>query len=388
MSETGHRKVNQYEWVDTASAGAGKGSTAPVTTVVPGQVKEFYGGAMACGDKRALIVGGYDPKQQRSIRQVVEWTLSTRQWSRQTDLPERISRATAVAFEDYCFLWGGWNDSNYCQQLWLLVPLPASGDGAGAAPAGKQKDVTYTYHWECLPPAGTAAESPREVPSARVGHSLVLGHVSQVSAVKDKKKETTEPVLYLFGGFDGKKRLNDLWRLLIRPTIETKEAVWERVTYNAGVPPAPRDDAAVAFAANQEKLYVFGGYSHCLCNDLRVLELKGGKNQWTDLPVQGAPTRRQGCIAAADDSNLIVCMGHTEDCEAIPQIIQISFKDYKWKLLAVDQSVDILSERSGYIGCCGVFNRRILIYGGGRAPFHSSMVEVELERSESANKKK
>jgi len=122
MSDTGHRKINQYEWADNATAAAGKGAPPPLPTVIPGQVKEFYGGALACGEKRALIIGGYDPKQQRSMRQVVEWTLSTRQWSRQTDLPERISRATAVAFEDYCFVWGGWDDAKFSNQLWLLVP--------------------------------------------------------------------------------------------------------------------------------------------------------------------------------------------------------------------------------------------------------------------------
>eukprot|EP00796_Vickermania_ingenoplastis_P006696 gene6696-4794_t len=384
-----HRKVAVHEWTDTATA-AGKGA-APAQPALSGQVKEFFGGAMACGDKKAYIVGGYDPKAQRSIRQVVEFAIAPRQWSRQPDIPERLSRAAAVAFEDYCIVFGGWDDVGFSNKLWLLVPVPVAepgqgGAGAGAAGTGKGKDLQYTYHWECLPPSGTSTEDPKETPCARVGHSFVLGQVS--STVPGEKRPSSEPVAYLFGGFDGRRRLNDVWRLSVRKTIETKEAVWERLEFRGGVPPSPRDEAAVAFAANAEKLYVFGGYAQSLCNDLNVLELKDGKNQWTDLPVQGAPTRRQGSIAAADDQHLIVCMGTTEDHQSIPQLIQVSFKDYKWKLLAVDQCMEALSDRSGYVGCCGNGNKRLLIYGGGRVPFHASMVEIELERSEAVSKKK
>lgn len=403
-ADSSHRKIAQYEWGDTSGATSGGKGGAPAATIVPAgaaasapPVKEFYAGALACGEKKAYVVGGYNPKTQRSMRQVLEWTISSRQWSRQADLPERLSRATAVCFEDYCFVWGGWDDVGFSGKLWMLVPVPvvdpaqAGGGGAasgGAASGGKNnRDVPYTYHWECLPPAGTSVEAPREVPCARVGHSLVLGQVSTPPA-PGEKKAGWEPVLYLFGGFDGKQRRNDVWRLQLRPTIESREACWERVEIRGGVPPSPRDDAAVAFAANAEKLYVFGGYATSLCNDTLVLDLKDGKNQWTDLPVQGPPTRRQGCIAAADDHQLMVCMGCTEDQQSIPQLIQISFKDYKWKLLAVDQCVDILSDRAGYIGCCGAGNRRMLLYGGGRSPYHTSMVEIELERSESGGTSK
>lgn len=587
MSSDGvHRKIVQYEWTDAVTAsspvkggapsfsgtanmaggsvgltGGSGGSLAPSSGSVSspfhgGVKKEFYGAALACGDKKAYLIGGYDPKRQCSMRQVVEFSLGSKQWTRQADLPERRSRATAVAFEDYCFLWGGWDDAHFCDGLWVLGAAPDSdvsttasgggatshggtgaGAGSGAGTTGSNKGTkeasggghgthlssapftspsTLPYRWRYYPPAGTQQESPCPVPSGRIGHSLVLGHVmvspqpgpssgsgsrgprgvtskshgvvasvlptspsqqpSQLStsstastpsrgnifagtpssSVSEGKKggsggppsavpsssagggagaaplspstaapgilhsttttttplhyaassvnlpsssstPTVEPVLYLFGGFDGKKRLNDVWRLYIRPTLETKEAVWEEVKVGGDHPvgsssssggnmmmPSPRDDAAVAFAAPSEKLYVFGGYDEALCNDLHVLELKDGKNQWVDIPVLGPPTRRQGSIAAADENNLIVCMGSTMDQQSIPQLLQISLKENKWKLLAVEQCIDLLSDREGYIGCCGAGNKRLLVYGGGGGPtpFKMSMVEIELERSE------
>lgn len=574
-SEGVYRKIVQYEWTDALTVPSPvKGTAPPVTggnanTTVGvatgnspssasalhgGLKREFYGGAIACGEKKAYLIGGYDAKKQCMMNQVVEFSLTSKQWSRQVHLPERRSQATAVAFEDFCFVWGGWDGTDFCDGLWVLGtgfggnkesgategggPTSTSTGGAGSA-RGATKEGAGThggaaghgssghgaasnttssaYRWKFFPAAGTSMECPCPVPSARIGHSLVLGHVTRstpwyrdvhqnsspgsagssspmgpnshrkgvdpfsathsttppvsasmaggspsalspssghASSITDGKRTTgsgggppvstspslassslnavgsaysspgatgggntghhsgttsapapttvnptstsgasggggipvVEPVLYLFGGFDGKRRLNDVWRLYIRPSLEMKEAVWEEVTVKEGMlmKPSPRDDAAVAFAFASEKLYVFGGYDNALCNDLHVLELKDGKNQWLDVPVLGPPTRRQGGIAAADENNVVLCMGCTSDQQSIPQLLQISLKENKWKILAVEQCVELLSERDGYVGCCGAGNKRLLFYGGGGGPtpFKTSMVEIELERTE------
>lgn len=561
-SEGVYRKIVQYEWTDALSvpspvkgnvppvAGGNGNATAGVTAnafpptasaLHGGLKREFFGGAIACGEKKAYIVGGYDCKKQCTMNQVVEFSLTSKQWSRQAPLPERRSRATAVAFEDYCFVWGGWDGTVFSDGLWVLGTGWSEGQESGTAEAGgpstnftggggSSRGATKeagggthgaagghgsgghgaaggaatasspTYRWKFFPAAGTSTESPCPVPSPRIGHSLVLATVtrstpwyndlekyrrpggaggSATAPYRQRKgvdaaspvthssmpafsssssssaagtpssqgaggvpntdgKRTAgsggahppgtspsatgsafsspgttggsagphvtttlppaptsgggggapvvEPVLYLFGGFDGKKRLNDVWRLYIRPSLEMKEAVWEEVTVKEGMlmKPSPRDDAAVAFAFTSEKLYVFGGYDNALCNDLHVLELKDGKNQWLDVPVLGPPTRRQGSIAAADENNVVVCMGCTTDQQSIPQLLQISLKENKWKILAVEQCVELLSERDGYVGCCGAGNKRLLFYGGGggATPFKTSMVEIELERTE------
>lgn len=418
--EGGHKKISVYEWGDggTGSMKPGGGPTLaqPANgSAIPPPTKEFFDGAMACGEKKAYLIGGYNPKTQTCMRQVIEYNVVTKQFSRiAPDLPERLSGAAAAMFEEYCFVWGGRNDTAFHQSLYVLVPvLMNAADGApssqAAAKPGREAAM-YTYRWETLLPAGTSAQNPQPVPCARTGHSLVLGQVSNGAAGTNPSfsyspngdtaatatkggtnAPAAEPVLYLFGGFDGACRLNDVWRLWIRPSLASKEAVWERVVVQPGGAPTPRDDAAVAFAQSAEKLYVFGGYASGLRNDTHVLDLKDGKNQWTDLALEGPPTRRQGAIAAADDQNLLLCMGSTDAQHSIPQLVQISLKDPKWKLLAVDQCNEVLSNRSGFMGCCASSNRRLLIYGGGMFPFLTSMVEVELEKLESsaaANKKK
>ncbi|EAN92980.1 hypothetical protein C3747_19g34 [Trypanosoma cruzi] len=358
-SDVVYRKLNKYEWSEST----------PVKLVAPQSgeiIKEVLGGALACFEKRAYLCGGYDARTGRSLSQLAEFDFSTKQWSKGPSLPEKIRDAAAVAFGEYCFVFGGWNDENYSKNFWMLAPKSPGNNMASAKEA-------IISSWKLVQPAGLG-------PSARVCHAMVLGNMS------DEEGTAQNPVLYLFGGFDGEKRLNDVWRLRLSALIEQGVAAWELVEVKGGTPPAPRDDAAVAFDLAGERLLVFGGFASSLQSDLHFLSLRGGKNEWTCQLCVNVPSRRQGCVAAVSNGHLLVCLGEDEK-GSLSQVLQLSLTEFKWCMLPFEK--DELVGRRGCVGCVGEKGKRIIIFGGGVLPkLHSSLLEFELEKADAGSTRK
>ncbi|KEG13057.1 hypothetical protein DQ04_01241120 [Trypanosoma grayi] len=359
-ADTVHRRLNKYEWSENTST---KGGASPQPS---GAVKEVLGSAMACSEKKVYLCGGYDPRTGRSLPQLMEFDLSTKQWSKGLTLPERLRNASAVAFGDYCLVFGGWNDETYSKNLWLLAP--------------KSQDMAATNNKEPLISVWTLVRSTGLTPSARVCHSMVLGTMG------GEEDASQNPVVYVFGGFDGERRLNDVWRLRLGPLLEKGEATWELIEAKGGTPPSPRDDAAVAFDGINERILVFGGFASCLQSDLHILTLRGGENTWMCQPCLGVPSRRQGCVAAMSNGYLVVCLGEDEK-GPIPQILQLSMADFKWSLLSLEK--EELSGRRGCVGCASERGKRIVVFGGGVPPkTHTSLLELELEKSDASSSRK
>ncbi|KAG8342831.1 Kelch motifGalactose oxidase central domain [Trypanosoma vivax] len=357
-----HRKLNRYEWVDFVPTKA-----APATTNTP--AKELLGAAAACSEKRLFLCGGYDLRTGRSLSQVAEFDLTTKQWSSGTPLPERVRDAAAVAFGECCVLFGGSNDEEYTDNLWLLAPKVPS----EMPPTGVSSKEPVPLAWSLIRPEGPC-------PSARVGHSMVLG------VIGGEEDAPPASVIYLFGGFDGSKRLNDLWLLRLSSLTDNNTATWELVEAKSGVPPVPRDAAAVAFDSAGERLLVFGGFASFLQNDLHIFTLRGGANAWTSPPCLFAPSRRHGCVAAVSGGHFVVCLGCGEG-GPVAQVLQLSLTDFKWSQLTLER--DDLMGRSGAMGCVSEKGKRIVLFGGGSPPkLRTCLLELELEKPDTGGSRK
>lgn len=110
-----------------------------------------------------------------------------------------------------------------------------------------------TYEWRKV-------EATGEAPQQRANHS---------SAVINETGE-----LFIFGGWNGKERLNDIH------ILDTKTSVWSRPIVG-GVLPHPR--AGMTLTALRDRLYLFGGSgtsSKCF-HDLQILDTK--EMVWLDV---------------------------------------------------------------------------------------------------------
>jgi len=113
-----------------------------------------------------------------------------------------------------------------------------------------------TYTWRYVDTTG-------EVPEIRANHS---------SAVLNETGE-----LFIFGGWNGDKRLNDLH------ILNTKTSVWTRPDVG-GILPHPR--AGMTLTALRDRLYLFGGSgasSKCF-HDLQIFDRK--EMRWLDVSIQ------------------------------------------------------------------------------------------------------
>jgi hypothetical protein len=225
-------------------------------------------------------------------------------------------------------LFGGWNDQQLLGDtlFWLV---------SGVCPATPEHKVSGK--WWRLSPSALA-------PSPRRGHSMVslvdsasvvqrsLPSAAAVSAGALQPGTTTAHASYsqiryntsvfVFGGFDGATRLNDLWELAVPfncsspasvvPPANPNNAVaadglaWRRVQAT-GFQPTPRDGAALAADAVNRRLFLFGGFSTHRENDCYSFDIE--TSLWTKLSLAPSPPCRFGSFAAISSNFALVGLG-------------------------------------------------------------------------------
>ena len=134
------------------------------------------------------------------------------------------------------------------------------------------------------PPAIGCRFSFLHLPCGRCGHSVCLADAQ----------------LVLFGGYDGRKWLNDLH------LFNTHSLVWTQPV-SQGQPPGPRQYHTAATVQNS--MYVFGGFNGLVwLRDLALLDLE--RMTWLSVLATGAaPSAREGHAMVAVHSNLWVFGG-------------------------------------------------------------------------------
>jgi len=144
--------------------------------------------------------------------------------------------------------------------------------------------------WICS--NGNKIEASGIYPPQRANHSS--------SIIKDS--------LYIFGGWDGTKRLNDLF------SLNTRTLTWTEIQVE-GTAPSPR--AGMSLTNLNDKLLLFGGSGHsALCyDDLRIYDPE--TNVWEamevaskdDISVLKAPQARAGHSTTLAGSKLFIIGG-------------------------------------------------------------------------------
>jgi len=109
--------------------------------------------------------------------------------------------------------------------------------------------------------------------------------------------------LYIFGGYGGNGRLNDLFRFYF-PTRE-----WSRVECKGSIPPGRENNGAVIY---KNKMYLFGGYSgFTWLNDFHCFNFE--TSTWSPVPNGSrghVPSTRFGYVSAVDSDFFFVFGGY------------------------------------------------------------------------------
>ncbi|KAG2861164.1 hypothetical protein PC110_g2203 [Phytophthora cactorum] len=266
-------------------------------------------------DGRVYVFGGTD--RRRRQQDLYQLEIETGTWSQvQTRgaLPPRRSGALGVVHESDMFIFGGYDgrDGNYFndlyyfnfdEQRWSQMPSvvedrpEARTDHimvlhsssiyifGGYNGSSRFNDLCgydiQAQRWSRLQAQGS-------VPSRRFGHSGVV--------------HTETNRLIVFGGWDGRDTLNDLYEY----SFVTNE--WRKLETTGNSPPHRYRHTAVIFGDN---MFVFGGVdkTHSRFNDLQRLDLV--TNTWSEVCTTGSiPSSRTFHRAVVVDSKMYLLGGY------------------------------------------------------------------------------
>uniref|UniRef100_A0A8C1SP00 Leucine-zipper-like transcription regulator 1 n=1 Tax=Cyprinus carpio TaxID=7962 RepID=A0A8C1SP00_CYPCA len=119
--------------------------------------------------------------------------------------------------------------------------------------------------------------------------------------------------LWIFAGYDGNARLNDMWTISLQ---DREQANWEEIEQSGEIPPSCCN---FPVAVCQDKMFVFSGQSGAkITNNLFQFEFKG--HIWTRIPTEHLlrgspppPQRRYGHTMVAFDRHLYVFGGAADN---------------------------------------------------------------------------
>lgn len=182
------------------------------------------------------------------------------------------------------------------------------------------------------PPALGCRFSFLHIPCGRCGHTAVLNGTS----------------ILIFGGFDGKKWLNDMH------SFDTTSLVWTQPRV-LGQAPIPRQYHSAVYSNN--KMFIFGGYTgSAWLKDLVVLDSLGYK--WIYPKVCGdVPNGREGHSMCIFENFIYVYGGW--DGGTIGDVYRIGISSYIWEKLEISGEKPLLCGHS-----MTLIDDNLFIFGG------------------------
>lgn len=226
---------------------------------------------------KMYIFGGYDGRDGNYFNDLYYFNFETRSWSempsRPGERPEARTDHIMVLHDSSIYVFGGYDGHTRYHNMYRY-------------------DLKMTK-WELLHGKGS-------VPSRRFGHS---------GAIHDASKQ-----LVVFGGWDGKDTLNDLYCF----SLENQE--WKKSDTTGTPPPHRYRHTAVIF---KNSMFVFGGVDkqHCRYNDLQRLDLRN--NVWSEVCTTGYIPSSRTFHRAVVVGNLMYLLGGYDGTDRLHDLYSI-----------------------------------------------------------------
>ena len=156
--------------------------------------------------------------------------------------------------------------------------------------------------------------------------------------------------LYIFGGYDGTNRLNDLHR------FDFTTCMWTQLVASNGLAPSPRD--RVAAASYRDALYVFGGYDGAnRVNDMWRFDTN--RYTWQICEIIGLPpSARHSHSVVEYDGKIFVLFGYDGNYKA--DIHEYSIARKTWVPIQAKGQVPRPRYRTSVVA----HNSSLIVFGG------------------------
>ncbi|XP_034397831.1 leucine-zipper-like transcriptional regulator 1 isoform X1 [Cyclopterus lumpus] len=170
--------------------------------------------------------------------------------------------------------------------------------------------------------------------------------------------------LWIFAGYDGNARLNDMWTINLQ---DREHACWEEIDQSGEIPPSCCN---FPVAVCMDKMFVFSGQSGAkITNNLFQFEFKG--HMWTRIPTEHLlrgspppPQRRYGHTMVAFDRHLYVFGGAADN--TLPNELHCYDVDsQRWEVIHPSMDSEAPQMPSGRLfHAAAVIQDAMYIFGG------------------------
>ncbi|RVE68169.1 hypothetical protein OJAV_G00089850 [Oryzias javanicus] len=239
----------------------------------------------------------------------------------------RRSKHTVVAYRDAIYVFGGDNGKNMLNDLLRFDVKDCSWCRAfttGTPPAPRYHHSAVVYGSSMFVFGGYTGDiysnsnlknkndlfeykfATGQWTEWKVDGSLPVARSAHGATVYSDK-------LWIFAGYDGNARLNDMWTISLQ---DRDHACWEEIDQSGEIPPSCCN---FPVAVCRDKMFVFSGQSGAkITNNLFQFEFKG--HMWTRIPTEHLlrgspppPQRRYGHTMVAFDRHLYVFGGAADN---------------------------------------------------------------------------
>lgn len=171
--------------------------------------------------------------------------------------------------------------------------------------------------------------------------------------------------MFVFGGYNGTSRLNDFY------SFDFIHESWKKNIGSSGTPPSPRDrHCAVVY---KDGFYVFGGFDgHARVNDLHRYDILSGEwsrilPSWDNLAV---PTPRHSHCAVVYKDSMFVFGGYDGSYRC--DLFEYNFLTNSWRCIETMGRIP----RARYRATCVVHGDFMILHGGHDGTRHLSDTHV------------
>uniref|UniRef100_A0AAV2MRR0 BTB domain-containing protein n=1 Tax=Knipowitschia caucasica TaxID=637954 RepID=A0AAV2MRR0_KNICA len=287
----------------------------------------------------------------------------------------RRSKHTVVAYRDAIYVFGGDNGKNMLNDLLRFDVKDCSWCRAfttGTPPAPRYHHSAVVYGSSMFVFGGYTGDiysnsnlknkndlfeykfATGQWTEWKVDGSLPVARSAHGATVYNDK-------LWIFAGYDGNARLNDMWTISLQ---DREHACWEEIDQSGEIPPSCCN---FPVAVCRDKMFVFSGQSGAkITNNLFQFEFKG--HMWTRIPTEHLlrgspppPQRRYGHTMVAFDRHLYVFGGAADN--TLPNELHCYDVDSQtWEVIQASMDSEMPSGRLFH--AAAVIQDAMYIFGG------------------------
>jgi len=284
-------------------------------------------------DKSLYVFGGHDGSVYRN--DLLVFNLETYTWLLDLEVvgegPSPRDAHAAAIHDEWMYVFGGYDSKRYLNDF--------------------HRFHFATNTWSAVSYVGAG-------PSPRGGHTAVVHQDTMV----------------VFGGCDGWNYFNDCYRF----SFTTSEWTAVRVT---GTAPGARSAPATVVHEGHGMMYVFGGYDGARSlNDLFRFDL--ATSEWAQVRVSGTPPSQRGGHTAVVHGDTMYTFGGKSGRSPFNDLCGFSFERGTWERVQVSSTAP--APRCAHV--CIVYGESLFVFGGydGRRYFDDCF-ELSFELPSSAN---